>query len=50
MDPISQGIIGSTASQVISKKKNNDCRCISIDILNMEEVKGIDFYNFDLYY
>ena len=33
--------------QVISKKKNNDCRCISIDILNMEEVKGIDFYNFD---
>ena len=23
--------------------------CISIDILNMEEVKGIDFYKLDLY-
>ena len=36
-------------SQVISEKKNNDCKCISIDILNMQEVKGIDFYELDLY-
>ena len=36
-------------SQVISKKKKNVCKCISIDILNMEEVKGVDFYNLDLY-
>mgnify|MGYP001189627859 FL=1 len=36
-------------SQVISKKKNKNCKCIAIDILNMEKVKGVNFYNLDLY-
>ena len=36
-------------SQVISKKKNKNCKCIAIDILNMEKVKGVNFYKLDLY-
>ena len=36
-------------SQVISKNKKNDCKCISIDILDMEEIEGIDFHKLDLY-
>ncbi len=36
-------------SQVISKKKNKNCKCMAIDILNMEKVKGVNFYKLDLY-
>ena len=36
-------------SQVISKNKKNDCECIAIDILDMKEVEGINFYKLDLY-
>ena len=36
-------------SQVISKNKKNDCKCISIDILDMEEIEGINFHKLDLY-
>ena len=35
-------------SQVISKKKNKNCKCMAIDILNMEKVKGVNFYKLDL--
>ncbi len=36
-------------SQVISKKKNKNCKCMAIDVLNMEKVKGVNFYKLDLY-
>lgn len=36
-------------SQVISKNKKSDCECIAIDLLDMKEVEGIDFYKIDLY-
>lgn len=36
-------------SQVISKKKNKNCKCMAIDVLNMEKVKGVNFYKIDLY-
>lgn len=36
-------------SQVISKNKKSDCECIAIDLLDMKEVEGIDFYKLDLY-
>ena len=36
-------------SQVISNNKKSDCECIAIDILDMKEVEGIDFYKLDLY-
>ena len=38
MDPISQGIIGSTASQIISKKKNKD-RSLKFINLNFKKIK-----------
>lgn len=36
-------------SQVIAKKKKSNCKCISIDLLEMKKVDGIDFLQLDLY-
>ena len=36
-------------SQVISKLKKNNAKCYAFDLLPMENVKGIDFKNLDLF-
>ena len=36
-------------SQVISKLKKNNAKCYAFDLLPMENVKGIDFNNLDLF-
>ena len=36
-------------SQVIAKKKKSNCKCLSIDLLEMKKVDGIDFLQLDLY-
>ena len=36
-------------SQVISKLKKNNAKCYAFDLLPMENVKGIDFSNLDLF-